>query len=130
MSIKYTVVSKKPRGMAGDKPVKYYPILTGRDTINLDAVCAEISKRSSLSKADVVGVVYSFIEVIPQFLLEGNNVRLDGFGTYSLHASGNGKEHADKVTANDITKLRMAFLPDKKIKQQLNNAKFEKSKIR
>lgn len=126
MALKYKVVSKKPRGMAGEKPPRYYPALTGRHAIDLDEVCDRISQRSTINGADVVGVVRSFIELIPELLLNGHNVKLDGFGTFSLHASGTGKDTPEEVSAKDITGLKMAFLPDKRIKRELGNAKFEK----
>jgi nucleoid DNA-binding protein len=58
--------------------------------------------------------------------LDGNNVKIDGFGTFSIHASGIAKEHPEEVSAHDITKLKLAYLPDKKIKKELKKAEFYK----
>tara|TARA_R110000868_G_scaffold410693_5_gene699835 strand:+ start:12443 stop:12829 length:387 start_codon:yes stop_codon:yes gene_type:complete len=126
MAIKYKVVSKRPGGMAGENEAKYYPVLTGREITDLNEVCSIIAKRSTFSGADVVGVVQSFIELVPELLMNGNSVRLDGFGIFSIHASGNGKERHEDVSAQDITKLKLSFLPDKKIKKRLENTKFMK----
>ena len=126
MAIKYKVVSKKPGGLVGENEPKYYPVLTGREVADLEFICERIAERSTFSRGDVVGVVQSFIELVPELLMSGKNVKMDGFGTFSVHASGVGKDSPDKVTSRDITKLKLAFLPDKRIKRRLGNTKFEK----
>ncbi|MEQ9209320.1 MAG: hypothetical protein RLN96_05685, partial [Pseudomonadales bacterium] len=59
-------------------------------------------------------------------LQDGRTVRLDGFGTFNLHASSEGQTNPDKITSRDITGVRMSFLPDKDIKRRLNKTKFVK----
>lgn len=125
MAISYKVVSKKP-GLSSE--TLYYPMLTGRRTADLHEICAHISKRSSFSPADVIGVVHALIEAIPNYLSEGRNVRLGGLGTFSVHASAKGKTDPDKVTARDIDGVKMSFLPDKQIKAALSTIEFVKVK--
>ncbi|MEP5613437.1 MAG: HU family DNA-binding protein [Cyclobacteriaceae bacterium] len=126
MSIKYTVVSKRPAGMAGQRPPRYYPNLTDRSIADLNMICDRIASRSTLHHADIKAVVESLIQVIPQFLQEGYNPRLDEFGTFSVHVSSSGKDHPDKVTVRDIESLRMSFLPSKRMKMLLKKIKFTK----
>lgn len=125
MPVKYKIATKRP-GLAKDDKVKYYPIITDRTTTDLRDLCKIISHRSSFNAADVVGVVQSLIELIPELLQDGNKVKLDGFGIFSLHASGTGKENPDDVTSEDITGVKMSFLPDKYIKKQLKTTEFVK----
>lgn len=126
MGLKFKVVSKKTGAINREDVSKYYPALTGRQAVDLNEVCVHIAQRSTFSRADVGGVVHAFIELLPELLLAGNNVKLDGFGTFSLHASGTGKDTPEEVSAKDITKLKMAFLPDKRIKRKLGKAEFKK----
>lgn len=126
MSISYKVVSKRPGGIAGENSAKYYPSLTNRRKVDLNEISDLITARSTFSRGDVIGVMRSLIDLIPDLLQDGRNVRLDGFGTFSLHASSKGKEDPQKVTSRDITGLKMAFLPDKRIKQKLTQTKFTK----
>jgi predicted histone-like DNA-binding protein len=128
MAIPYKVVSKKPGGMAGENTPRYYPMLTNRRSADLRAICETISQRSTFNRADVVGVVQSLIELVPELLLDGYNVKLDGLGVFSLHASGVGQELPEQVTKRDITSVKMTFLPTKAIKAELKLAKFEKVK--
>ncbi|UXP33475.1 hypothetical protein N6H18_05850 [Reichenbachiella agarivorans] len=126
MSIKYKVVSKRPAGIAGVNDPRYYPILTNRKVSDLDDVCRMISKRSTFNEADVIGVIHSLIDLIPELVMDGRNVKLDGLGIFSVHASAVGKQTPEEVSARDISKLKLAFLPSKKIKNELIKAEFKK----
>lgn len=126
MSIPYKVVTKNPY-LAQGAP-KYYAALTGRSTANLRELCDYIAQTSSFSHADVTGVVHAFINLIPKYLADGRNVCLDGLGIFSVHASSNGRERPEQVTSRDITKLKMTFLPDKRMKLQLKGITFVKAK--
>ncbi|MEQ8474099.1 MAG: hypothetical protein RIC35_23085 [Marinoscillum sp.] len=57
----------------------------------------------------VVGMIETLIQLVPEMLKQGKSVRLDGFGTFSLHVSGVGKDAPDNVTKRDIMKVKMAF---------------------
>ncbi|UXP32017.1 HU family DNA-binding protein [Reichenbachiella agarivorans] len=125
MAIKYKVVTKKP-GLSSQ--VRYYPVLTGRKVVDIYEVCDYISKQSSFNHPDVVGIVEALIDAVPYFVSMGDNVRLDGLGTFSVHASSKGKESAEEVTSRDISELKMSFLPDKRIKRAIKGMTFTKVK--
>lgn len=130
MAVSYKVVSKKPRGLAGTLPVKYYPVITNRSVIDMRRLCDIISQKSSLTSGDIMAVVESLIQDIPNLLMDGYNVKLDNFGTFSIHASAEGKDDPSKVRGRDVTSVRMSFLPSKYVKRKLQNTKFEKGKRR
>ncbi|MEP1096383.1 MAG: HU family DNA-binding protein [Cyclobacteriaceae bacterium] len=126
MAIHFKVTPKRPGGIAGDRAPRFYPVLTDRETADLNMICQLISDRSTLHRADVKAVVESLIEVIPNLLSNGYNPKLGDFGTFSVHVSGKGQDQADKVTDKDITSVKMAFLPSKRMKAILNKLKFKK----
>ncbi|WP_421871264.1 HU family DNA-binding protein [Marinoscillum sp.] len=126
MAVSYKVVSKRPGGLAGENPPKYYPVVTKRSLVDTRDLAEEISSRNSFSTADVIGIIESLIQMVPEKLQQGSNVRLDGFGTFSLHVSAVGQEDPAKVTKRDITKVKMAFLPSKHIKKKLTGTTFTK----
>ncbi len=128
MAINYKVVSKRPGGMAGEQPPKYYPVLTKRRVANTRFLIDEIKGRSTLSGADVVAVFESLRTIIPQLLSSGYNVRLDGLGTFSIHARSKGKDTPEAVTSRDIDSLNISFLPEKDVKSKLKSIKFNKVK--
>ncbi len=126
MAVWYKVVSKRPGGIAGNSPTKYYPAVTNRTMIDSRGMAEEISKRTNFSTADVMGMIETLTQLVPAMLQQGKNIRLDDFGTFSLHVSGVGKDQPEKVTKKDITKVKMAFLPSKYIKSKLKLTDFEK----
>jgi len=126
MAVSYKVVSKRPGGIAGEREPRYFPIITKRSLMNSRSLAEIISKRSSFSKPDVIGMIESLIQLIPEMLQDGYNVKLDGFGTFSIHVSGVGKDDPKKVTKRDITSVNMSFLPSKSIKRDLNRTEFIK----
>lgn len=126
MAVSYKVVSKRPGGMAGSNPPKYFPMVTKRSLMDTRELAEEIGRRNGFSSAHVVGIIETLIQMVPEMLKDGRSVRLDGFGTFSLHVSGVGREDPDKVTKRDITKVKMAFLPSKEIKMKLAATKFRK----
>lgn len=128
MSVLYKVVSKKPGLASPDSPKKYYPVLTGRRQSDIREVCKILSESSTVTAGDIRGVLEGLIKLIPDLLMEGRTVKLDGFGTFSLHASAKGQDSPEKVTARDITGVKMSFLPDKIIKRELKMTKFQKQK--
>jgi len=128
MPIKYTIVSKRPAGIAGKRSARYYPNLTGRSIADLNMICDTIAERSTLHHADIKAVVESLIQVIPEFLEKGYNPKLDEFGTFSVHVSSKGKDDPSKVTVRDIDSIRMSFLPSKRMKMLLKRIKFTKGR--
>ncbi len=126
MAVWYKVVSKRPGGMAGDRSPKYYPAITKRGMINTQELARQLAEQSTFHPGVIHGVIECFIRIIPTMLQKGNSVKLDGFGTFSLHVSGEGHDNPEEVSSKDITHVKMSFLPDKQIKNKLSETKFRK----
>lgn len=125
MALKYEIKTKKP-GLGQNAKQMYYPVLTGRQVADTAQVAAYISKYSSLSRGDIISVIEMLTDVIPELIEANYNVKLDGLGTFSVHARSKGKEDPQKLTVRDITDLNMSFLPSKRIKEQLKGMKVVK----
>ncbi|MGL1886189.1 MAG: HU family DNA-binding protein [Reichenbachiella sp.] len=128
MPVSYKVVSKRPGGIAGKRTPKYFPIVTNRGVVDARELANRISQRTSFSEPDVMGMIESFIQLVPDILQEGKNVKLNDFGIFSLHISGVGQEDPSEVNVHTINKVKMSFLPSKLIKRQLSTTKFTKVK--
>ncbi|XOV94210.1 MAG: HU family DNA-binding protein [Bacteroidota bacterium] len=126
MAVKYKIVSKRPGGIAGDRSPKYYPAITKRGLINTQELAELLMEQSTFHPGVIYGVIQCFTRMIPTILQNGNSVKLDGFGVFSLHVSGEGHDDPDEVSSKDITHVKMSFLPDKQIKDKLARTKFEK----
>ena len=87
-------------------------------TIGKPVTTNEVAKRlaieSTVSPADTFAVLKSLGSVLGSYMADGRTVKLDGVGTfyYTAVASGNGVDSPDKVTAKQITGVRVRFIPE------------------
>jgi len=118
MALQYSAVEKiNPQ----TKTKKWYaqPKLTGNR--NLKDISKDISEVSSLSAGDVQNVIVNLINQLPKWLMEGDSVKLDGFGTFRLSFSSDGVAKKEEVTANQIKDIYILFNPDNDIKTRVQN---------
>lgn len=127
MALTYTIMSTNRPGEGKAGTPMYFPKLTGTSQTNLRQLSKILAMRSTASEADVYLVVTGLINLIPQLLTEGKTVKLDGLGTFRLHARVDPASSPDKVTARNIRELRMSFRPDNEIKRELNAANVKKA---
>ena len=120
MALQFNVV-EKPNPQTKEKKWYASPKLTGsRDLKNLSK---DLSEVSSLSAGDVQNVIVNLIDQLPKWLMEGNSVKLDGFGTFRLSLSSNGEATKDEVTAASIKDIYILFEPDTEIKERVKKTK-------
>ncbi|MEZ5196833.1 MAG: HU family DNA-binding protein [Bacteroidales bacterium] len=112
----------------GGGQYRYYARLCKRNNVSIRQVCERIALRSSLSTADVVSAVEALLDSITDYLLDGNNVSLGDFGTYSLSISSDPVVSADKLTVRKIKDIRVQFRAGKEFKKAVQNAEFVKVK--
>lgn len=101
------------------KIAKWYAAsrLTGKR--GLKELSKDLSEVSSLSAGDVQNVIANLIEQLPKWLMQGNSVKLDGFGTFRLSFSSEGVETEEEVNAGLIKDVRIIFEPDQEIKDRI-----------
>ncbi len=78
---------------------------------------------SSLSAGDLQNVIVNLIDQLPKWLMEGNSVKLDGFGSFRLSFSSTGEVLKEDVTADSIDDIHIIFDPDVAIKERVNKTK-------
>ena len=120
MGIKYKVITtyKPGKGKTG-KPISF-PKITGGMKMNLRDVSKILAERSSLSEGDVYAVVVGLVNLIPEMLMNGYTIKLDGLGSFRLHAKVTPEENPEDVNVRNIKGLRISFRPDNEIKNELH----------
>ena len=129
MTIRYKIVKTATPGVKGGGEYKYYPRIYNRKKMDLEELSRSISRMSSLHEVDVLGVLTILVSELPGLLLDNHTIRLGEFGTFSLHANGIPSDTPEEVNAGKITGVKVAFLPGKRIKRKLKDAKFSVRKI-
>jgi len=120
MALHFNVV-ERPNPLTKEKKWYATPRLTGnRDLKNLSKDLAEVS---SLSAGDVQNVIVNLIDQLPKWLMEGNSVKLDGFGSFRLSFTSTGEALKENVTADSIDDIHIIFDADVAIKDRINKTK-------
>jgi len=120
MSLLFNVV-EKPNPQTREKKWYATPKLTGKR--DLHDLSQDIAQVSSLSQGDVYNVIVNLCEQLPKWLMEGDSVKLDGFGSFRISFSSNGEVNKDDVTANSIKDIYVLFDADVAIKEKVQKTK-------
>ena len=94
---------------------KWYPqsCLVG-NPVTTDQIAKRLAAESTVAPADVKAVLEALSGVMGDYMAQGRSVKLDGIGSFFFQsqASGNGKDKAEDVSANDINGVKVRFLPE------------------
>ena len=94
---------------------KWYPqSVTVGKPVGTKEVADRLAQISTVSRSDVYAVLMDLAGVLADYMAQGRSVKIDGLGTfyYTLTAAGQGVETADKVSASQITGVRVRFIPE------------------
>lgn len=94
---------------------KWYPqVVTVGKPVTTDEVADRLSKISTVSRADTYAVLKDLADVLSDYMAQGRTVKLEGLGTfyYTAAANGQGVDSPEKVTAAQITGVRIRFIPE------------------
>ncbi len=112
---------KNPRDLAAEG--RFYPAPAYISEVGINQLASEISESTTLTPAEVIGVIRSLLMTVPRYMLMGYKVRLESFGIFKLGlktaASCKGYEKTMDVTANDIAGVKVMFTPDVMIAEKL-----------
>ena len=128
MTVKFNVTPRKdPRDQT--LPPKYYARIKSSGRTDTHAIARSINDMSTVSSVDTRAVLEAFLHVVPEQLAEGHIVELGDFGRFRVSVSSEGAEHAEDVTARNITDVRVIFTPGKRFMQLLNTVQFQKESM-
>lgn len=82
--------------------------------VDLDVLAQRLCEYSNVMPGEVHNVVRNLMSVMITELQNGNSVRLNGIGTFTLkvRAKGNGVMTPEEVNPSQITGLRCMFTPE------------------
>lgn len=98
------------------------PLVKGVYTVNKNELVAAVADKCGLSKADVSRAVDATLEAITDALKKKDDVRLVGFGTYTVSERG-ASEGRNPRTGEPIkipARKKATFRPGKQLNQALN----------
>ena len=119
-------VKKRQNPLNREGESKYYASAEYGEEIDVSKLAKDISKSCTLTPADIVAVIESFLDKMPQYLKNSNRIRLNKFGIFKLSFSSNGHEKKEDVSSADITNLRVLFTPSAELKKELSDVSYSK----
>ncbi|MBQ5569077.1 MAG: HU family DNA-binding protein [Treponema sp.] len=117
-------VTKRQNPLNREADSKYCASAEYGEEIDVNALAKEISKSCTLTPADIVAVIESFLDKMPQYLKSSNRIRLNKFGIFKLSFSSIGHDKAEDVSSNDIKSLRVLFTPSAELKKELSDVSY------
>lgn len=122
--MKYRLV-QKANPLEPEITRKWYASPVKEGTINNYQLSKGISSKSSLTRGAVLNVIENMVDEITRYLIEGNSVNLNNFGTLRLSLSSEGVSSPVEFTAENIKNMRVVFTPSPEFKKTLQEISFE-----
>jgi predicted histone-like DNA-binding protein len=128
MPVKYNIVE---RGNPSNReaPKKYYPSIRSSGRVTTREMAEMAADRSTLTTADMMAAIETFLSIVPQQLAKGNIVELGDFGSFWLKSSADGADVPDQVGAEQITTILPRFIPGKTFKKVLKTLDYVRGKV-
>ncbi|WP_242085540.1 HU family DNA-binding protein [Aestuariivivens sediminis] len=126
MSIKFRAIERGEPGVAGGGVKKWYasPVFQGES--DMERLIKSIEKISTVSGADIRGVLYALVDVSIDALEHGQIVRIGDLGNLRVNLSSSSADTEEEVVAGNIKRGKIIFTPGSRLKDMLNTLKFVK----
>ena len=128
MPIKYNIVE---RGNPSNReaPKKYYPSIRSSGRVTTREMAEMAADRSTLTTADMMAAIETFLSIVPQQLAKGNIVELGEFGSFWLKSTADGATVPDEVGADQITSILPRFIPGKRFRKTLKTIDYARGTV-
>lgn len=111
---------------APEEPKKFYAKPAFNGIKDIDNLAVEISRATSMTKADVKAVLDILVEIIPAHLLDGYIVQLGELGTFRMAFSSKGVDKPEELLATYIRDIRIMYKPSTTLKSETKKVSFQK----
>ena len=109
---------------------QYYPQVAPATPITLSDVAEQIEKQSTVSLADIKGVLDALQEVTLEAIKDGYSVRLGDLGSFRITCTANGGEDTpENVTTRNVERLHIRFTPSGAMQAMLRDVNQKGSSV-
>lgn len=120
MSIQYVIV-KRDINVGKNPGEKYLAQMVREQPVDLDLIAEQIAGASTMSKADVMGVLQQLQVEMSYHLTRGASVRLGLLGTFTPYLRAKSQLDVDLVKASTIKGLYITFRPSTWLNIKIKN---------
>ena len=123
MAILYNKIERgNPSNLSA--PKKWYPVLKTMHRVMEKDVAIEMTEENTLNRKEAELALGLLEKVLIRNLLASNSVQIGDWGTFYLTCKSVPSETKEKISAHNISSLRIRFLPGKTLKNALATANF------
>ena len=120
MSIQYVIV-KRDINVGNNPGEKYLAQMVREQPVDLDLIAEQIAGASTMSKADVMGVLQQLQVEMSYHLTRGASVRLGLLGTFTPYLRSKAQLDVDLVKASTFKGLHITFRPSSWLNIKIKN---------
>ncbi len=126
MAIKIKPIERGEPGVVGGGTKKWYASPVSQGESDIDQLTKSIEKISTVSGADIRGVLYALVDVSVDDLGNGKIVRIGDLGSLRVSVSSDGVEKEEDVLSEIVKKGKIIFTPGPRLKAMLKNLTYKK----
>ncbi|RRD87200.1 hypothetical protein EII33_13450 [Bacteroides heparinolyticus] len=120
MGLQY-VVAKRVFGFDKTKTEKYVAKSVGSGEVDFDKLCAKVSRIIGVHRKVVDLVAVGLVDIMTEEIDDGKTIALGDFGRFRPSFSGKSADKQEDVSASNIVRKRILFMPGKAFSRMLNN---------
>lgn len=127
MPLKFRLVKRKDMSKdAEDGAELYFAQTSITKKVDLNRICARISKYSTASRGDILLVLDGLITVMNESLADGESVHLGDFGSFRMVAGSKGATTEKEFNTSLFNRAHIVFYPGTMLMNIVRDASFEK----
>lgn len=127
MPLKYRLVKRKDMSKdAAAGAELFYAQTSVTKKVDLNRICARISKYSTASRGDILLVLDGLITVMNESLADGESIHLGDFGTFRMVAGSKGSSTEKDFNTALFNRAHIVFYPGTMLMNIVRNAAYEK----
>ncbi len=131
MALQFTVVKRKDmRKDAAADSKQFYGQTKASLKVDFDKFCDSVASYCTASSADVKAVLDAMTHTLVTRLSEGCVVQLQHLGNFQMLAGSQGSDTELDFTTDMFKRAKIVFRPGAKLRDIINNAKFEKQVVK
>ena len=112
MAKRYGIWKKRFKSASGEEKTLYYACSKRGNVICFKGLSKRVTELSSLSEGDIMSTLLNVATVMKWKLIDGDTVRLDGIGSFSIAVTSDGFEDPKEITPNRVRASKVVFIPD------------------
>ncbi|MCL2608646.1 MAG: HU family DNA-binding protein [Treponema sp.] len=122
MSVKLKKIMR--RNPANPSNSKWYLTPEKSGTVRVRQLSKEVGAKADLPPGDVQKALNALMELLPEYLKQGNSVKLEGLGSFRVSVKSEGANAPGELSSGSVKGVKVVFVPSAELKRNLGDVSF------